>query len=469
MNAVLAGVVIYIALQFAIGWWVSRRISTEADYVVANRSLGPALGAFSVFATWFGAEAIVGTGGTVYEKGLVGGTVDPFGYALALVIVGLVIAAPLWRRGYLTFGDFFRDRFSPGVERLAVLLILPGPIIWGAAQIRAFGQVMSSTAEMTLFASITLAAIVVVVYTVMGGLLADALTDVVQGLVIVIGLGIIAGIVVADLGGPAALAAKIEPARLAYFSSSDGNLLALAEKWAVPIFGTMVSIELLSRVLATRSPATARQACVIGGIMYLTVGLIPVLLGLVGPHLMPGLAEPEQLIGELAKAHLPTVLYIIFVGAVISAILSTVDSILLSGGAVLSHNFIQRTVEVRGEGAKLLLARASVILLGMIAYGIALRSTTIHELVETASAVASSGLIVATVFGLFTRWGGPASAYAAMIVGTGAWAILRTWEITEAPYIAAIVLAIAAYAVAAFGRKAAIGALNDTNDERRGA
>jgi Na+/pantothenate symporter len=72
----------------------------------------------------------------------------------------------------------------------------------------------------------------------------------------------------------------------------------------------------------------------------LVVGLIPVFLGLVGPALLPGLAEPEQIVPSLAEKYLSPVLHVVFAGAVISAILSTVDSVLLSGGSVISHNFI---------------------------------------------------------------------------------------------------------------------------------
>ncbi|MEQ1713950.1 MAG: hypothetical protein ABL908_21495, partial [Hyphomicrobium sp.] len=120
MNGVLLGVLGYILVQFAIGAWVSRRIATESDYINAGRRIGPVLGAFTVFATWFGAEAVVGTAGQVYEKGLAGAGADPFGYALALVVAGAFFAATLWRRGLVTFADFFRQRFGPRVETLVV-------------------------------------------------------------------------------------------------------------------------------------------------------------------------------------------------------------------------------------------------------------------------------------------------------------------------------------------------------------
>jgi Na+/proline symporter len=188
MDLVMIGVIAYVLVQFAIGVWVSRRINTNADFIIAGRSLGVGLVAFSVYATFFGAEAIVGTAGSVYEDGLKGGQADPFGYAVAIFVVALIFAAPLWRQGIITFADFFRQRYSPLVEKLVVLVLLPGSIFWAAAQVRAFGQVVSSTTDISVTAAIVIAAFVVVGYSVLGGLLADAWTDLVQGLAIVLGL-----------------------------------------------------------------------------------------------------------------------------------------------------------------------------------------------------------------------------------------------------------------------------------------
>jgi Na+/proline symporter len=269
MNPVLIGVLCYVLFQFAIGAWVARRIFTERDYINAGRKIGIVIAAFSVFATWFGAEVIVGAAGSVYAEGLSGATIDPFGYAAALVIVGLTVAVPLWNRGYVTFADFFRDRYSQGVERLAVLLILPGPLIWGAAQIRAFGQVMGSVAEVSLVTGIVIATVIVVAYTVLGGLMADALTDFIQAIAVILGLIILFIIVIGEVGGFSAGLANVEPQRLAYFRADDRGILERLEEWAIPIFGTMVSVELIARVLGTNSARTARNACILGGVLSL--------------------------------------------------------------------------------------------------------------------------------------------------------------------------------------------------------
>ncbi|MGE3065968.1 MAG: hypothetical protein AB7K67_10290, partial [Hyphomicrobiaceae bacterium] len=89
MNVVLVGMLAYVLVQFAIGAWVSRRMTNESDYILAGRRLGVVLVVFSAFATYFGAEAIVASGGAVYESGLSGALIDPVGYAAAIIIVGL--------------------------------------------------------------------------------------------------------------------------------------------------------------------------------------------------------------------------------------------------------------------------------------------------------------------------------------------------------------------------------------------
>ena len=111
MSGVLGAMLAYVMVQFVIGVVVSRRMSSEADYILAGRSLGTFLVAFSVFASFFGAEAIVASAGAVYEKGLSGALVDPFGYAIALLVVGALLAGPLWKRGLTTFADLFRERY----------------------------------------------------------------------------------------------------------------------------------------------------------------------------------------------------------------------------------------------------------------------------------------------------------------------------------------------------------------------
>jgi SSS family transporter len=444
MNGILLGVLAYIVLQFAVAIWVSRHIETETDYILGGRQIGFTLAAFSVFATWFGAETVLGSAGRVYSDGLSGAQGEPFAYALGIVIMGLVLAVPLWRRGLTTFGDLFRDRFSPGVERLTVILLVPGSVLWAAAQIRGFGQIMGTTTGMSVAASITLAAGIVILYTAAGGLLADIYSDFVQGIAIVVGLVAMLVVVLIELGGPAQALAGIDVARLAPMGREQSPLDFL-EQWAIPICGSLVAVELISRVLACKSAGVARTATCVGGIGYLLVALIPVFFGLAGPQLAPGLGEAEQVVPTLAQKYLPAILYVMFAGALISAILSTVDSALLAAASLVSHNIVLRIRPGLSERAKVAWARIGVAVLGAVAYVLALYSDGISDLVELASAFATAGIFVALVFGLFTGWGGAPSAYAAIAAGGLVWALGKFALDVPAPYVCGLVAALAAY------------------------
>jgi Na+/proline symporter len=461
MQPVLIGIGVYLVVQFVVGMLVARRIASEADYLVAGRRLGLALAAFSIYATWFGAETIVGAAGAIYSDGLAGGSADPFGYAACLVALGVFIAAPLWRRQYTTLGDMFRERYSVGVERFAVLLMVPTSVLWAAAQIRAFGQVVSASSDLEVEIAIAAGAFLVIVYTVAGGLLADAVTDFIQGIAIIVGLLVLLVVVSTANGGIDALPALIDPQRLALFSTESVTPLEIAEAWAVPICGSLLAAELLSRILGCNSAATARNATLLGAGLYLAIGLIPVAIGLAGPRLVPGLEEPEQVVALLAQRHLSTFLYVLFAGAVISAILSTVNSCLLAAAALVSHNLIVPLKPTIDERGKILIARIGVVAFGAAAYALALGAEGIYELVATASAFGSAGIFVVGLFGLFSRVGGAASAHASLATGAGVWAAGEYWLEWSTPYVAALAAALFVYlAVAPLTRREGAGRSN---------
>ena len=443
MNATLLGILAYVLAQFAIGIYLSRRIRTEDDYLVAGRSLGYGLGTLTIFATWFGAETCIGAAGAIYASGLSGGVSDPFGYGLCLILMGLVFAVPLWRRRLTTLGDLFRQRFGSAVERLAVVLMIPTSLLWAAAQIRAFGQVLTASTGLAIAGTVTLAAAVVIAYTVFGGMLADAWTDMVQGIVLIAGLGALLVMVVAEVGTETL--STLQPFRPGPEGAAAPSALAILEEWAIPLCGSVLAAELVSRVIATRSPQVARRSSLMGGGVYLAVGMIPVLIGLLGFQLLPGLAEPEQVLPLMAQRFLPPALYILFAGALVSAILSTVDSALLVAGSLLSHNLVVPSFPGISERGKVRVARGGVMLFGVLAYLLALRADWIYGLVEEASAFGSAGIFVVIVFGLFTRFGGGVTATATLLTGMAAWVVGAYLLELDTPYLVSLAAALGVY------------------------
>jgi Na+/proline symporter len=446
MNLVLGCVLAYVATQLLIAFSFSRRTANEEDFLLAGRSLGPAMTLFAVFATWFGAETCIGAAGEAYERGLAGVIADPFGYTAGILLTGAFFAAALWKRGLVTLADLFRNRYGGGVERLTALIMIPASVMWAAAQIRAFGQVLASVSEIGLVVAITFAAAVVITYTVVGGMWANAVTDLVQGIVMVAGL-LIMGLVFVLNGGLDHLAA-LPPARFAFLDgrSTAGALNTLA----VPIFSTIAAQELAARVLASRNAQVARYATIGAGFVYLAIGLIPVMIGLGAAAYIGPDADHEQVLSRFAQSQLPLPLYILFLGALVSAILSTLSGALLVAGALAGHNLIKPLTPGISDSARLRIDRGAVAVLGVVAYAIALSSDSVYELVQQSSALGSSGILVMMLFALWGgRIGAAASGYGALVAGTGTWLYCEHVLGLSASYLISLGAAVVAYAMLA--------------------
>jgi Na+/proline symporter len=449
MNLVLFGIILYIIIQLGIGFVVSRSIRTEDDYLLAGRKLGYILATFSIFATWFGAESCIGTAGAAYEDGLAGVSADPFGYGVCLILMGLFIAIPLWKMKITTIADFFRIRFSARTEQLTALLMIPTSLLWAAAQIRAFGQVLSASSELNVTIAVTIAAAVVILYTYSGGMWADAITDIIQGSVLLVGLVLLVPLMVGDLGGVSRVIDLIPAEKLSFISSSSGlsgpATLRVMEAWAIPICGSIIAQELVSRVISSKSPQVAQRSSLIAAALYIVVGLIPLTIGLIGSRLIPGLEHPEQILPLMARQHLSSFFYVVFSGAIVSAILSTVDSTLLAASGLMFHNIVFPLKRGISESTKVRLERFGVVVLGLLAYLLALYAEGVYALVKDASSFGSAGIFIVFLFGMYTRFGDSRNAIAALAAGACVWLVSHYGFAFSYSYLFALATSLLAY------------------------
>lgn len=301
--------------------------------------------------------------------------------------------------------------------------------------------------------AISIAALVVILYTAMGGLLADAITDIIQGGILIIGLFFLLFSVLGELGGIGAALHLIVPDKLSVIPigpvSGYHKTLSVIEAWAIPICGSVVAQEVISRVLASRSPQVARRSAFMASWLYLCIGIIPLFIGLIGFTVIPNLSDPEHVLLLMAQKHLSSFFYIIFAGALVSAILSTVDSALLAASALLTHNLVVSIKPVMSERKKLLANRIGVIMMGLIAYLLALHAEGIYNLVKEASSFGSAGIFIVLIFGLFTRFGGVKSASFTLIIGSIVWFYSHYILHFEWSYVLSLTIALFAYSIVA--------------------
>jgi Na+/proline symporter len=239
------------------------------------------------------------------------------------------------------------------------------------------------------------------------------------------------------------------PVRDALAAPAPTSWFAELEQWAIPICGSVVAQEVLSRTLAARSESIARKAAIYGGACYVAVGLIPLAIGALGPQMVPDLEDPEGVLAVLSRDLLPTALNLVFAGALIAAILSTVDSCLLVVASLVARNLAPRRAGPPPAGGRLGLARWSVVCGGLVAYALATSDYNVADLVEEASGFGSAGVFLLATLGLYSGLGEALAANLTLVTGLTVWVTGRHLapDLVPHPYLTSLASAAAAFAV----------------------
>lgn len=404
---------LYVLAQVAIGICAGRGAKSETDYYLGGRGIGFWALTLSIFATWFGAETILGSAAAIAEGGLSGARAEPFGYAICLVLMALFVAGPIRKSNYVTISDFFRERYGKKAEIASAVVGVIISVIWAGAQLLAVAAILETVVGIPGYVTLLAAAGIVIVYCYFAGLKGDIATDVVQGVFLIIGIVILFFAVSDRAGGFDALIGSIKPEQLRLVAEGE-SLFARIDNWMIPVIGSLVTQEALTRFLAAKSTRTAQTACLSAAALYLALGMLPVLMGLGGTHLGIAGAEGDNFIPAIALELLPNALAIVLVGALFSAILSTVDSNLLAVSSLVSINLMRRSHGMRSEKAQLQIARMTTVLAGLGALGVAFSGSNIYELLAMTSIFGQGGIMVATMIGLRSSFGGASAALASL-------------------------------------------------------
>lgn len=433
-------VIAYTVLMLALGWWTRSRIKDHEDFLVAGRRLPLHLAWATILATWFGASALLTSTDTVRQKGLIGAALDPIGAGLTLFLAGLLLARPLWEMKLLTLADFYGRRFGTKTERLAAVLMVPTYFGWIAAQYVALAHLLELVFGLDPAIGIILVALVGLVFTLLGGMWSVTLIDAAQILIVAIGLVVLTGSVLGELGG-GSIVAGIEkigtdtPAeKLVLVPTED---LAAFVAWigvvAVGALGNLPGQDLTQRIFASRSATTAVWACHIAALLYFVLGVLPLVLGLAADLVAPEDASKATM-ALLAGLFLSPWAAVLFVLAVMSAVLATIDSALLSPASVLAQNVIAPRWP---KLDLLLLNRWAVVGVTIASIITAYVGESAYSLLESAYALGLVSLLVPLLMGLRTKLGGEKAALASMITGTLLWCLhfALGWESFLSPLI----------------------------------
>jgi Na+/proline symporter len=317
----------------------------------------------------------------------------------------------------------------------------------------ALALIVASFTPLPVQVTLAIVAVLVIVYVTVGGLMGDVVTDVIQGTVLIVGLVVLLIAVFARAGGVGEAFALIPEGSLNLIGDGE-SVIERLDAWAIPILGSLVTVEAVGRFLGARTPKIASWGAFGGAGLYLVLGAIPVLIGLIGGQLGLDIGEGEAFLPDIAKQLLSPVMLVILIGALLSAVLSTVDSNLLGSAGLLTRNILDRFRPRAADQEKLWATRLVTAGCGLFAWAIATRGETIYTLVEWTSALGTSGVLVAFLFGAWSRMGGERAAVAAIVAGLACNAVTMivipaiTGEEVTGAFLLSILTSLAFYAAA---------------------
>ena len=433
----LVSVLAYFAVTIAIGLWAAQRVHNSKDYLVAGRSLPLYMSMATVFATWFGAETVLSVSATFAKDGLGGIIADPFGSSFCLLFVALFFARAFYRMDLLTIGDFYRKRYSKPVEVVTSVAITASYLGWTSAQLTALGLVFSvlSGGAISLSTGIVIGGLVVLGYTIWGGMWSVALTDLFQTVVILIGLTAVAFLVGGMAGGPQkVIAAAYEAGKFEFWPKAGAKeWLAFLAAWMTLAVGSIPQQDVFQRVTSAKDERTAVRGSLFGGLAYFCFAFVPMFIAYSALVIDPGFGqlfanedarEIQRILPNLILERTPLWAQVLFFGALLSAILSTASGALLAPTALFTETVVRPFGPKLGDRQFLLLLRVVLVLFTLAALLFALNSrSTMYEMVQNAYKVTLVSCIVPLAAGIYWKRATVPGAMLSVVFGLLSWGI----------------------------------------------
>jgi SSS family transporter len=429
-------VIAYLLVTIAIGLVAAKRVKTSADFAIAGRHLPLAMIVTTTFATWFGAETVLGIPAKFVNSGLNGVVEDPFGAGSCLILVGLFFAGKLYRMNLLTISDYYRERYGRSVEVICSIIIMVSYLGWVSAQVTALGLVFNllSDGVISMPLGMTIGVVSVLAYTLFGGMWSVAITDFMQMIILVVGLAVLA-VYAGDQAGGAdkviALAVSQDLFKFLPEPNMKDILFFLAAAITI-MFGSIPQQDVFQRVMSANSLNAATKGPIIGGICYILFAFVPMFLVVSALIIMPEQAaqlieeDPQKVLPTLVMTQMPFVMQVLFFGALLSAIKSCASATLLAPSVTFTENIWRQFFPHQGDKQSLLAMRVTVLVFSalVLLYAIQMQGSSIYEMVSGAYQVTLVGAFIPLLFGLYWAKATTQGAILSIALGLSTWLLM---------------------------------------------
>jgi SSS family transporter len=408
----------YLALVIGVSIWGFRKSKTEEDFLAAGRTIGPWVGGAVLAATQISAGTFVGTLGRYYQTGVSWGW-GWFGVWAGWVVSAMFVAPKLRKFGALTVADYVGTRFaSEHARTIAAALIIICYSILLTAQFQAIGEIASAVFGIRPRAAMALLLASTGFYTALGGVRSSSYIEFVQTLIMVLALVFAVPVVLSHVGGITALGEYVGSieARVTGWWFTWQEILATGLAFGLGIAAAPYE---MTRYYSMRDVATVRYAIGISMMLQVLIAASVLTLGIGMRGIFPYLPSADQASSIMASTIMSPLLGSLFVVAMLSAIMSTVNSILLVTGGAFAHDLYKRLINPGASENRLLwVNRISIVVLGIAPFWAAgLRLGDVQAIVVEQAKFIASFFFVPVVVGLNWKRGTKQGAIWSMAVG----------------------------------------------------
>ncbi len=433
---------IFIALFFTsmlvVGKIASKKVTNSEDYIVAGRNIPLPLIVGTLFATFWGGGTIIGATGMAYNHGIFGVVEDPFAAGLSLILIGIFFVRILRRLNIRSVGEIYKVRFGKTIGYTASAFMIPTYLIWTAVQLLAVGKILNVLFSINFTLAFIIAAVVVILFTFMGGLVGVVWTDGIQMILIFVGLVLILTIGLNRAGGFQTVLAHTPEKffNILPRENSIASWVSYIALWCGMALGNIPSPDLAQRAFMAQDEKTAKKGMIIAGFLYWIIGFVPIIIALIAITLVSQgvlnggtfAQDSELLIPHLAVYLLSPVPMGIFIASLAASILSSASSSLFATAVLFSNDIYKPLVkdiqhkDISDKEA-LVSTKVFILIAGSLSVGIGLINTEVYQLTVFAFTLQFGMLFFPFVFALKAKFPNRYGIMSGMLVGFGIHAV----------------------------------------------
>ena len=423
---VTAIVVIYLLIMLFIGWYSSKKITSNTDFMVAGRRLGPFLMAGTLAATEIGGGSSLG----VVQQGMESHGLSAAWYiiTMGLAFIILTFLAPKFRAATVkTVPEYFRRRYGKSAGIVTAVIMLLPLVGVTASQFIASSVILSTMLGISYKTAVIIVVVVVTAYSIMGGLWSVTLTDFVQVFLIVIGMIIAVPFALNRAGGWDSVVANVPPEAFDLFKGYSPMAVISLTIMYVATF--TVGQEAVSRYYAARDGKSAQQGSILAALVNFIYAFIPAVLGIITLALINmGKFSSEEFasvgaryaLPVLAMEVMPAVICGLLFAGIISATMSSSDSDLLGAGSIFANDIYHTVLKPGASSQEVMrVTQVTMAIVGVAAGCIALFNTSsIVSILMFCFTLRAAGAFFPYVLGHYWKGASLAGTIASLISGT---------------------------------------------------